>query len=261
MDEDRAGDTPVVGIRGAAAFFTALGIVAPMGFDPFGEQEVGRDRQESFLAHFDHTFGERRDHGADDRRVGFLERLGNRAKTDFRELGLACRNVPEIAGQVVRRLTRPDIDDVIDGFDKHGIAVDAPDAERFGIGFKRARADAEDEPAFEQMIHHRCLRGDKNRVGMGQIGGAGAQFDLRGLCDQACLEQHRIGDAFGGVGHVFADIGFGIAQFIGQYDGLAVLFQALGIVLVQPVNRHCEKPDLHRLAPVCGRVRSNVRHL
>ena len=70
------------------------------------------------------------------------------------------------AFEVVRRFALPNIKDVADGFGKHLVAINATDAKRFSVRFQRARADAENETAFEQVIHHGCLRGGQDRVCM-----------------------------------------------------------------------------------------------
>ena len=112
----------------------------------------------------------------------FLIGLRNRADANLGVDRIPCRNCPVPAFQVVRRLAPPDIDDVADRFREHLVAIDAANSERLRIGFERARADAEQEPPLQQVVQHRGLRGDQDRVRVRQIGRAGAELDLPPIC-------------------------------------------------------------------------------
>ena len=70
------------------------------------------------------------------------------------------------AFKVIWWLSLPDIQNVADGFGEHFVAVDAANAQRLGVRFKGARADAEQESAFQQVVHHGRLGRHKNRMSM-----------------------------------------------------------------------------------------------
>ena len=178
-----------------------------------------------------------------------LVRLRDGPDPDLREKRIAGRDLPVLAFKVIGRLAAPDVEDVADGLGEHFIAVESADPERFRIGFERARADAEQKPSLQEMVQHGRLGRDEDGVGVGKVGGAGAELDLLRVGNQACLEKHRIRDALGRVGDMLADIGLRITEPVGQDNGLAVLLQNLGIVPVQPVDRHGEEAELHRRRP------------
>ena len=151
--------------------------------------------------------------------------------------------------EVVGRLAPPDIDDVADRLREHLVAVDTANAQRLGVRFERAGAHPEQEPPLQQVVQHRGLRGDQDRVRVRQIGRAGAELDLPRVGDQARLEQHGVRDALGRVGDVLADVGLGVPQPVGKNDGLAVLLQDFRVVPVQAVDRHGEESELHGPPP------------
>ena len=118
--------------------------------------------------------------------------------------------------------------------------------------------DAEQEPSLQQVVQHRGLRGDQDRVGVRQVGRAGAELDLPRVGDQARQKQHGVRDALGRIGEVLADVGLGIAQPVGKYDGLAVFVQDLRVVPVEAVDRHGEESELHGTLAAC-RAHTRVR--
>ena len=69
---------------------------------------------------------------------------------------------------------------------------------------------------------------------------------LRRGCDPR-QEGNARGDVFGLIGDVLANIGFGEPQLIGQQESFAVFAQRQLPVLAERVNRHGEKPQIHRL--------------
>ena len=154
-----------------------------------------------------------------------------------------------LAFQVVGRLAPPDIDDVADRLREHLVAVDAANSQCLRVRFERAGADPEQEPSLQQVVQHRGLRGDQDRMGVRQIGRAGAELDLPRVGDQARLKQHGVRDALGRVGDVLSDVGLGVAQPVGKNDGLAVFLQNFRVVPVQAVDRHGEEPELHGPPP------------
>ena len=56
------------------------------------------------------------------------------------------------------------------------------------------------------------------------------------------------GDVLGAIGDVFADIGLGEAEFIGEQKGFAVLLQRLPPILGQGMDRHGEEAEFHGAA-------------
>jgi hypothetical protein len=54
---------------------------------------------------------------------------------------------------------------------------------------------------------------------------------------------------FSAVGDVLPDIAFRKAQFVGKQEGFAVLLQRLSPILLDGMDRHREKPELHWSPP------------
>ena len=94
-------------------------------------------------------------------------------------------DVPIFAFDVVGRLARPDFQHRIDRLDEHGIAVCVQVAERFGVGKKPARADAEDETAIKHVVQHGDLRCGCDRMRIRHVDRAGAELDGAGRVGQA----------------------------------------------------------------------------
>ena len=88
-------------------------------------------------------------------------------------------------------------------------------------------------------------------MGMGQVGGAGAELDPVGRVDQRRQEQHRAGDVLGGVGQVLADERIVIAEPVAQHDRLAILLERLGVVGVQRMHGHREIAETHAGILLC----------
>ena len=154
-----------------------------------------------------------------------------------------------LAFQVVRRFAPPDIDDVADRFGEHLVAVDTPNSQRLRVRLERAGAHPEQESPLQQVVQHRGLRGDQDRMRVRQVGRAGAELDLPRVGNQARQKEHRVRDALGRIGDVLADVGLGVAQPVGKNDGLAVFLQDLRVVPVQAVDRHGEEPEFHGPPP------------
>ncbi len=79
----------------------------------------------------------------------------------------------------------------------------------------------------------------------GMLIGAGAEPDLLGRGREPRDKGDAGGDVLGLVGDVFADIGFGEAQFVGQQESFAVLLQGQPPILVERMNRHREESEIH----------------
>jgi hypothetical protein len=95
------------------------------------------------------------------------------------------------------------------------------------------------------MIQHGDLRGDRDRMAVGHVDGAGAELDAPGGIDQGADEHHAGGDVLRPVGGVLAHIAFHIAELVRQDEGLAILAQALPPLLVEGMDRHGEESELH----------------
>ena len=174
-----------------------------------------------------------------------LEGFHDEALADLGDHRLLDRDVPELPADVVRRLGFPDLQDHVDALDEHRIAILAEGAEDLGVRHQPTRADAHDQAALGQMVEHRDLPGDRRRVRIGQVEGAGAELDIAGFRNQAGQENHRRGDALGGIGDMLADECLRKSESIGQDDRLTILLQGLGNVAAGWVHRHHEHAVFH----------------
>ncbi len=62
-------------------------------------------------------------------------------------------------------------------------------------------------------------------------------------------EHHAGGDVLGAIGVMLADIAFGVAEFVGEQERLAILAQRLPPILVERMDRHGEEAEVHRVTP------------
>jgi len=83
----------------------------------------------------------------------------SRTQARGRDLVAVVRKV-----DVVGRIALPDRQDDVDRLGEHLVAVLLQDAEGFRIRGQRAGTNAEDEPAFRQVIEHRGVLGDQHRM-------------------------------------------------------------------------------------------------
>ena len=127
--------------------------------------------------------------------------------------------------KIIGRLAGPDIQNLIDRFKKHLVAIGIEIAEQLGIRQQSAGADSENQAAVEHVIEHRHGGRDSGRMGVRHVDRAGAEPDLPGGGGDPGQECDAGGDVFGLVGDVFADIGFGKAELVGQQERFAVLPQ------------------------------------
>jgi hypothetical protein len=179
--------------------------------------------------------------------------LDDRADTDLRPVGLHRRDVPELALDVVGRLARPDRENLVDRFDEHGLAVLVEQAQRLGVRAQDAGADAEDEAALEQVVDHRRVGGDDHRMAVREVRDRSADLDLLGDAEQGRDEHQAVRDVLDRVGEMLAAIAFGVAELVGQDEGLAVLLQRLRIVPSLRMDRHGEEAEFHgALQNVCS---------
>ena len=152
---------------------------------------------------------------------------------------------PVLAIQVIRRVVVPDRQHLVDGFQEHLVAVGVEVAECLGVRQQATRADAEQEAAVEHMVEHGDLRGDRCRMRVRHVDGAGAELHGLGLVHQAGEEDRAGGDVLGAVGDVFAAQSLDETQFVGEHEGFAVLAQRLPPILGEWVDWHGEEAELH----------------
>ena len=179
-----------------------------------------------------------------------LQRLEKDPLADFGKQRALGADLPEFAVQIVGRLTRPDLQHHVDGFEEHRVAVAVEVAEGLRVGQQAARTDAEDEAPIEHVIEHGDLCRDGSGMRVGHVHRAGAEADALGLGCQGRQEHRAGGDVLGGVGHMLAAQRLREAELIGQHEGFRVFPKALAPVLADGVDRHREKSELHGGSPV-----------
>ena len=118
------------------------------------------------LTHQHDAGRKRRHYGADDFRPRLLKRLCHHTDAEFERGGAFDRYLEAVVRKVdvVRRLALPDRQNDVDRLGKNLVAVFIEQVERFGVGGQRAGAYAEDEAALRQMVEHRRIGGDHDRM-------------------------------------------------------------------------------------------------
>ena len=99
--------------------------------------------------------------------------------------------------------------------------------EHLPVRGQAARADAEHEAPFEDVVEHCHLGRDRRRMTVWQVHRARAQRDLLGHVREAGEEDARIGHRLGDVGDVLADERLREPQPVGEHDRLTILRQRL----------------------------------
>ena len=122
-------------------------------------------------------------------------------------------------------------------------------AEDLGIGQQAAGADAEIQPAIEQMIEHRDLDRDGRGMAVRQVDRAGAEPHGLDAAGQAGEEHGAGGDVLRQVGDVLADIALAKAERVGEQERLLVLAQRFPPVAANRMDRHREDTELHGAPP------------
>src|SRR5437899_3840406 len=79
----------------------------------------------------------------------------NEPLADILDQSLLRRDVPVFSVEIIRRLTGPDIQNLVDGFKKHLVAVGVEIAEQLGIRQQSAGAYSENQTPVEHVIEHR----------------------------------------------------------------------------------------------------------
>src|SRR5256714_15211321 len=109
---------------------------------------------------------------------------------DMRNQRLFRRNAPVFSLDVVRRLARPDIQHLINRFEKHRVAVGVEISEQFRVGQQPARTDAENQAPIEHVIEHRHTGGGGGRVSGWAVYGAGPKPFL--ICNRLSPFEVRV---------------------------------------------------------------------
>ena len=178
-----------------------------------------------------------------------LKAFQDRALADFGDQRFLGRQIPEFALEVVGGFASPQSDHVVDAFEEHRLAIAAKVLEHLHVGRQAARADADNQAAFEQVVEHRHVGGKGGGVAIRQIQRAGAKRDVLGVVHQA-RQKHQAGrDRFGQIGGVLTDKGFGKAEPVGQQNRFAVFLQRFQIVAPGRVQGHGEVAEFHWYTP------------
>ena len=156
-----------------------------------------------------------------------MQRAGNYALANVFDQSPFDRDIPIFALQIIGRLAAPDIEDLIDRLDEHGIAVGVEIAEDLRVGQQSARAYSKYEAAIEHMIEHGHGCRDRRRMAVRQVDRAGPKLDLLGRRCEPGNERDAGGDVFGLVGGMLPDIRFGKAELIRQQEGFPILAERL----------------------------------
>src|SRR5260221_10219953 len=98
-----------------------------------------------------------------------LQRPRNEALADILDQGLLCRDVPVFSVEIIRRLTGPNFQNLIDCFKKHLVAVGVEIAEQLGVRQQSAGAYTEDQTPVEHVIEHRHTGRDGGGMGVWNI--------------------------------------------------------------------------------------------
>src|SRR4051812_9605199 len=99
-------------------------------------------------------------------------------------------DVPELAFYVLGRLALSYLPHLIDAFEKKRVSVSIEIAEHLGVRHQPTRRDAKDKAPVEHMVEHRDIRGDRRRMIVRHIDGAGAELDAPGRIDERADEHH-----------------------------------------------------------------------
>ncbi len=174
-----------------------------------------------------------------------LIRLHHAAEPDLGPARFGGGNIPILSGQIVRRLAGPQCDDMIDRLGEHGVTIGIEQLQRFHVGAQHAGANAEHQAAFQQVVDHRCLGGDQERMAERQIRNRRAEPYLRREAGKRGDEGQAVGNVFGKIGQVLAAIALAKAQPVGEDKRLAVFTQRLCIIPRERMNGHDEETELH----------------
>src|SRR5207302_7949040 len=103
-------------------------------------------------------------------------------------------DVPVFPLKIVRRLAGPDIQNLIDRFEKHLVAIGIEVAEQFRVRQKSTGAYSENQSSLKHVIEHWHVSGDNGRMGVRHVNRAGTQLDLLGGGCDPCDERDARSD-------------------------------------------------------------------
>ena len=241
-------------LASAASLGAALGVVGPSALEAIGVKEVRRDRPPAAPAERDQPLGVGIRRGAGNGWMGFLIGLDDVADADFGPQRLDGRDGPVFSLAIDRCCACPQREDVVDRFREHVVAVGIEQSERLGVGAKDASADAQDEPAFEQIVEHRRVRGHDHGMAVRKIDHGRSDFHLRGRAQQRGDKHHAVGNVLGRVGEVLAAIAFAVSEPVGENKGFPILLERLDVAPCRGMHRHREIAKFHAFLRGAPRV-------
>src|SRR5260370_38861954 len=130
---------------GATAALATFAIFWPVAFPPGRHQEVCRNWLPTARGRLGDALRERRHGGHDNRRMRPLQWLCDKSLADVLDQSLLRRDVPIFPLEIVGRLAGPDIENLIDRFQKHLVTIGVEIAEQLRIRQEPARAYAENQ--------------------------------------------------------------------------------------------------------------------
>ena len=217
-----------------------------MGLHVAGRGEVRRDRDPAVLPGRPRAARPRAHDRDGDGRMRRLVRPGHDADAEVAAVGVLDLKIPVAAGELVRRLLRPYLQDRLDRLLHHLRPVRrVVQLEHLEVAGRAAGPDAEDEAALGKLIEHRGMGGDDRRVLLRQVDHAGAELDPLRALDQGREKDEGRGDLLRLVGVVLADIDLREAQLIRQDDRVLVLAEHREERPLRPVQRHHEHAEFH----------------
>ena len=120
---------------------------------------------------------------------------------------------------------------MVDRFREHVVAIGIEKSQRLGVGAKDASADAQDKPAFEQIVEHRRVRGHDHGMAVRKVDHGGPDLHLRGRAQQRGDKHHAVGNVLGRIGEVLAAITFAVSEPVGENEGFPILLECLDVRL------------------------------
>ena len=152
----------------------------------------------------------------------------------------------KFAGQIVRRILRPDALDGRNGLHRLAAAYAAVGiAEQLEIGKKPARPDAKHEAAAAHVIELRDLGGDDGGIVVRQTDHAGAEFQVFGARHETRHEHQRRRNRLRGRGKMLAQPHLVETERVGVKRLLFVLGQRVGERARWRMHRHHEYSEAH----------------
>ena len=150
------------------------------------------------------------------------------------------RELPEFAVVVVGRVRRPEIEDDVQRFHRHGAAILGMLAVELHVGADAVGPEAEVEPSLREVIQKRESRGYVGRMMQIEAHGRGSQTNAVGHSEHAADEHLGDHDRLEPHGVVLADPEFVETEFLRPDDQFDILVEALSQRLARWVVGHDE---------------------